>query len=319
MSRGSLFIGIDVSKARLDVAVRPTGEQWRVANEERGIAELVGRVKKARPALVVLEATGGLEGPVVAALVGAGISQVAVVNPRQVRDFAKSTGKLAKTDAIDAKVLAHFAEGVRPDPRPVPEAEAQALGALLARRRQLLEMLVAEKNRLHTAAVPLKERVSAHIGWLEQELKDLDDNLSRKLRESAVWREKEDLLRSVPGVGPVLSITLLAELPELGSLTRQKIATLVGVAPLNRDSGQYQGKRTTWGGRAPVRASLYMATLTATRFNPVIKEHYQHLCCAGKAKKVALVACMRKLITILNAMVKHGTAWSPEVRQESVA
>jgi transposase len=319
MAKEDLYIGIDVSKGRLDVALRPTGEQWAVGNDEAGIAELVHRIKKLGPALVVLEATGGLEHPVVASLVAAGLSQVAVVNPRQVRDFARASGRLAKTDTIDANVLAHFADAMRPEARPVPDAQAQVLAALLARRRQLVEMLTAEKNRLGRAAVPIKERVRAHIQWLEQELKDVDNDMGAKLRKSPVWREKEELLRSVPGVGPVVSTTLMVELPELGSLTRQKIAVLVGVAPLNRDSGKFQGKRVTWGGRAPVRTALYMAILSAARYNPVISQHYKQLYSRGKAKKVAMVACMRKLLTILNSMVKHGSKWNMDLHQEGLA
>lgn len=311
MSQERSYVGIDVAKAQLDVAVLPTAEQWSVQNGEEGVRALVARLQTLSPALVVLEATGGLELPVVAALAMANLP-LAVVNPRQVRDFAKAMGKLAKTDRLDAQTLALFAERVRPMPRPLPNAEAQALGALLARRRQLVEMRTAEKNRLGSALPRVRPGIQEHIAWLEQELTKLDDELGRTLRQSPLWREREDLLRSVPGVGPVLTLTLLAELPELGTLDRRQIAALVGVAPLNRDSGTLRGKRTTWGGRASVRGSLYMATLVATRFNPLIRTFYQRLLAAGKPKKVALTACMRKLLTILNAMLKHRTPWQAD-------
>jgi transposase len=308
MNTPNLYVGIDVSKARLDIAVRPTAQRWSVANDEEGIAQLVSRLKELTPALVVLEATGGLELPLATALYAAGVP-VVVVNPRQIRDFAKATGRLAKTDALDAQVIAHFAEAVRPIPRPLPDAQAQALEALLSRRRQVVGMLTAEKNRLGTALPQVRSMLKAHIAWLQGQLAEIDKELGSTIQQSPLWREKDNLLQSTPGVGPVLSITLLAELPELGTLNRQQIAALVGVAPLNRDSGTLRGKRTIWGGRARVRATLYMATLVATRFNPVIKAFYQRLCGAGKAKKVALTACMRKLLTILNAMLKHHTPW----------
>jgi transposase len=269
---------------------------------------LVERLRGLSPTLIVLEATGGLAVPLTSAVAAAGLP-VVVVNPRQVRDFAKATGKLAKTDALDAAVLAQFAEAVRPALRPLPDAATQALSALLARRRQLIEMLTAEKNRLGSALPPVRPGIRAHIRWLERRLAALDADLAQAIRESPVWREKDDLLQSVPGVGPVLATTLLASLPELGTLTRQQIAALVGVAPLNRDSGAWRGKRRVWGGRAPVRAALYMSALVATRFNPVLRAFYQRLCAAGKAKKVALTACMRKLLTILNAMLKYRTRW----------
>jgi transposase len=259
---------------------------------------------------VVLEASGGLEVHIASSLVTAGVP-VAVINPRQVRDFAKALGRLAKTDVLDAQVLAMFADMVRPTPRPLPDDQTRILSGLLARRRDLVAMLVAEKNRLPRATPMACRSIQAHISWLKQELKDLDQDLGDTLRQSPIWREKEDLLRSVPGVGKVLSITLLAELPELGSLGRHQIAALVGVAPMNRDSGTLRGKRTVWGGRAPVRAALYMATLVATRFNPVIRTFYLRLCAAGKPKKLALTACMRKLLVILNAMINHRCPWSP--------
>jgi len=303
-----LYVGIDVAKAHLDVAEGSTGARWRVANDEVGIAEALRHLELLAPALVVLEATGGYEAPVAAALGAAGLP-VAVVNPRQVRDFAKSTGKLAKTDALDARILALFGERMRPAVRPLPDAQAQELSALLTRRRQVVGMLTAEKNRLHIAPAAVGEDIHNHISWMEQSLSKLNEELGDALRRSPLWREQEDLLRSVPAVGPVLTVTLLAEVPELGSLGRRQIAALVGIAPLNRDSGTFRGKRVVWGGRAPVRAALYMATLVATRFNPVIRAFYQRLLAAGKPKKVALVACMRKLLTILNAMIKHRTPW----------
>jgi transposase len=297
------YVGIDVAKDRLDIAVRPTGDIWSVTNDAPGITDTVQRLARLHPKLVVLEATGGLQMPAAAALAAAGLP-LAMVNPRQVRDFARATGRLAKTDRLDAQVLAHFAQAVGPAPHPLPDAQAQELTALLTRRHQVIEMLTAEKNRL---------RVQEHIRWLEQELGGLDGDLDRTIRESPLWREKDNLLRSVPGIGPVVSITLLAELPELGTLSRHQIAALVGVAPLNRDSGHFRGKRMVWGGRARVRAALYMAALVATRYNPTIKAFYQRLCGAGKAKKVALTACMRKLLIILNSMVKHQKPWAPDV------
>jgi transposase len=308
-----VFIGIDVSKTHLDVAVGPNGEQWeqwQVANEGKDIQALAAHIKQLNPKaeLVVLEATGGLEQAVAGALAVEGLP-VAVVNPRQVRDFARATGKLAKTDALDAQVLAHFAQAVHPQPRPLPDEQAQLLNAILERRRQIVVMLTAEKNRLHVAARAVRPRIEAHIQWLEQELSEIDSELNQAIRHSPIWRERDDLLRSVPGVGKVVSMTLLAELPELGTLNRQQLAALVGVAPINRDSGALRGRRTVWGGRGRVRAVLYMGALVATRHNPVIKEFYERLVARGKAKKVALTACMRKLLTILNSMLRHGTRW----------
>jgi len=317
MTEQPVYVGIDVSKATLDVAVRPIQQRWSVANREKGFNPLVRRLKTLSPALIVLEATGGLELPVVAALGAAGLP-VVVVNPKQVRDFAKATGKLAKTDLLDAEALALFAERVRPTPRPLPDAEAQALSALLARRRQLIVMLTAERNRLSRALPGIRPGVEEHIAWLKEKLIALDEELAHAIRQSPLWRERENLLRSIPGVGPLLTFTLLAELPELGTLDRKQIAALVGVAPLNRDSGVLRGKRTVWGGRAPVRAALYMAALVATRFNPVIRSFYERLRTAGKAKKLAITACMRKLITIINAMLKHRASWNPIITQTFV-
>ena len=302
------YVGIDVSKAQVDVAVRPTGQRWVVSYDETGIKELVSQMVGLGPALVLLEATGGLEFPLVAALAAAALP-VVVVNPRQVRDFARATGTLAKTDSLDAAVLAHFADAVRPSVRPLRDAETQVLNSLTARRRQVLTMLVSEKNRLGTAISAVRPRIETHIAWLEQELSDLDQELRQALRRIPVWREKDDLLRTVPGVGEQRSLTPLADLPELGALDRRQIAALVGVAPFNRDSGTLRGRRAVWGGRSRVRGVLYMGTLTATRFNPVIRDFYQRPLAAGKAKKVALVACMRKLLTILNAMIKNSSPW----------
>lgn len=302
------FAGIDVSKQHLDVAVRPSESRFRVTNDEAGHRELAAKLLEVNPALVVMEATGGLEMPVAAALAVEGL-HVAIVNPRQVRDFGKSLGRLAKTDALDADVLARFGEAVRPEPRPLRDEEAQRLTALCARRRQLVEMLTAELNRHKAANSAVQESLEAHILWLRRQIKDVDKDIGKTIRDSALWRRKDELVQTIPGVGPVLSAVLLADLPELGKLNRRQIAALVGVAPLNRDSGTLRGRRTTWGGRAPVRRPLYMATLVASRFNPRIKSFYERLVAAGKPKKVALVACMRKLLVTLNAMVRDDTSW----------
>ena len=308
MEQEATCVGIDVAKAQVDVAVRPTDDSWEVPYDQKGIRKLVAQMKALEPAMVLLEASGGLELSLVAALAAAALP-VVVVNPRQVRDFARATGKLAKTDSLDAAVLAHFAEAVRPPVRPLRDAETQALNSLAGRRRQVMTMLVSEKNRLSAATVAVRPRIEAHIAWLEQELDDLDEGLRQTLRQSPVWREKDDLLRTVPGVGEQVSFTLLAYLPELGTLDRRQIAALVGVAPFNRDSGTLRGKRTVWGGRARVRATLYMGALVASRYNPVIRDFYQRLLAAGKPKKLALTACMRKLLVILNSMLKHRSPW----------
>jgi transposase len=257
----------------------------------------------------VLEATGGREGPAVAALAAAGLP-VAVVNPRQVRDFARAIGQLAKTDVLDAQVLAHFAQVIHPTPRPLPDEQAQELTALMARRRQLIQMQTAERQRLDTALPRVRSQIQRHLAWLEAELADLDQSLHNQVQASPVWRERENLLRSVPGIGPTTALTLLAELPELGQLDRKAIAALVGVAPLSCESGTWRGRRIVWGGRARVRTALYMATLVASRHNPRIAAFYGRLCAAGKPKKVALIACMHKLLTILNAIVRQGSPWS---------
>jgi transposase len=310
MMSTQVFVGIDVSKAQLDVALRPEG-RFSAPNDEAGCAQILERLRTVSPTRVVVEATGGLEIPLTGVLAAAGVP-IVVVNPRQVRDFAKATGRLAKTDTLDAQTLAHFAEVIRPELRPVPDGQTQALAAILARRRQLVEMLTAEKNRLSSASKPVRKSLRTHIAWLERELSQTDSGLAQAIRESPVWQEKEELLRSTSGVGPVVTTTLLANLPELGTLSGKQIAALVGVAPLNRDSGTLRGKRTVWGGRAQIRATLYMAALVAARVNPVIRAFYQRLCAAGKAKKVALIACMRKLLIILNAMLKHRTPWCAE-------
>ena len=308
MEQQEIYVGVDVSKYRLDVAARPSADVWEVRYDESGIEELVLALRSVKPTMVLLEASGGLELRLVSALAVASLP-VVVVNPRQVRDFARATGKLAKTDALDAKVLAHFAEAVRPPARPLPDADIQAISSLLARRHQVVSMLVSEKNRLGSCADAVRPRIQAHIAWLEQEVSDLDEGLRQSLRDSPLWQEKNNLLRSVPGVGEQVSFALLAYLPELGSLNRRQIASLVGVAPFNRDSGSLRGKRMVWGGRARVRSVLYMGALVASRYNPTIKAFYERLLEAGKPKKVALTACMRKLLTILNSMIKHGSPW----------
>lgn len=306
------YIGIDVSKATLDVASLPDGESWTVTNDDHGLAELTPRLVALAPALIVLEATGGYEMLAAITLAKSGLP-LAVVNPRQVRDFAKAMGQLAKTDALDAGMLAAFAQRVRPEPRPLPDAAAQLLESLLTRRRQLVEMLTAEKNRLGFARGPVKRDISQHIRWLEKRLADVDTDLQEAVTASPLYQAKAALLRSVPGVGPVTTLTLLATLPELGHLSRRQIAALVGVAPINRDSGTLRGKRMVWGGRAPVRAVLYMAALVSLKHNPVLRVFYQRLCAAGKPFKVAVTACMRKLLTILNAMLQHNHRWDPQL------
>jgi transposase len=303
-----MHAGVDVSKATLDVAISNRKEIKSFPNDESGVGQVVRYLKQENPVLTVMEATGGLEKLLAASLVEASVP-VVVVNPRQVRDFAKAKGKLAKTDSIDATILAEFACDIHPEVRPLPDKLTGEIKAMLVRRQQIQQMITAENNHLWSAGLRVVPSIQEHISWLKQQLKDLDQDLEDRIRKSPVWREKDDLLRSVPGVGPVLSITLLGGLPELGRLNRKQIAALAGVAPFNRDSGKYRGKRTTKGGRARVRPALYMATLVASRFNPVIKAHYQHLLQMGKEKKVALTACMRKLLTILNAMVRDNRPW----------
>ncbi len=303
-----IYAGVDVSKATLDVALTDLKEVKSFANRESSIQPIVSYLTKQPLELVVLEATGGLEKLLAAALVTEALP-VVVVNPRQVRDYARSKGKLAKTDAIDAGIIAEFGRDIHPEVRPLADKETEEIKALLVRRQQLKEMITAENNRLWSASLKVLPSIQEHLNWLKRELKDLDKDLEDKIRKSPLWREKDDLLKSVPGVGPVLSMTLLGELPELGRLNRKQIAALAGVAPFNRDSGKYRGKRTTKGGRTRVRPALYMAALVATRFNPLIKAYYQHLLAKGKEKKVALTACMRKLLVVLNAMLRDHRPW----------
>jgi transposase len=296
----------------VDVHVHPTDERFQLSRTDAGLAELVARLQPLGPQLVVLEATGGYEIPVAAALASAGVP-VAVVNPRQIRDYARATGQLAKTDALDARLMARFAEAVQPEVRPLPTPEAQALGDLVTRRRQLVDMLGAERNRHHQARdLRLQRRIATHIRWLTKALAEIEADLATRIRSSPIWRERDTLLHSVPGVGDITAYTLIADLPELGHLDRRKIAALVGVAPFNRESGHWRGRRMIAGGRPAVRSVLYMATLTAVRFNPAIAHFYQRLTAAGRPKKVALTAAMRKLLTILNAMLRDQRPWQPE-------
>jgi len=299
----------------LDVCVQPSGAQWSVDNHAAPIESLVEQLTAIHPQRIVVEASGGYEALVVG-LLASGQLPVVVVNPRQVRDFARATGQLAKTDRIDAQVLARFGEAIRPELRALPDATTRAVRALVSRRRQLQEMLIAEQHRLGSAVVqdapaPLREQLSEHIDWLRRQVSDIDDDLGQQLRASSVWREREDLLRTIPGIGPVTSATLLSQVPELGQLDRKAIAKLVGVAPLNHDSGLLRGRRRVWGGRAEVRAVLYMAALVATRCNPLIRTFYERLRVAGKPAKVALVACMHKLLLLCNSVLRSATPWRP--------
>lgn len=305
------FVGIDVAKDTLDVHVRPSDETFQRANDEAGIRELVTRLQGVAPTLIVLEATGGYEMAVVAALASAGLP-VAVVNPRPIRDFARATGQLAKTDRLDAAVNARFAEAVQPAARPLPSAEAQALGELIARRRQLVDMLGAERNRHgQVRDRRLRRRIGVHVEWLKKAIAEVERDVNDTIRLSPVWREKDELLTSVPGIGDVTAQTLIADVPELGGLTRRRMAALIGVAPLSRDSGTRRGRRMIAGGRPAVRRVLYMAALVAVRYNPVIAAFYARLTAAGRPKKVALVAAMRKLLTILNAILRDERPWQP--------
>jgi transposase len=313
MALSDCYVGIDVSKTHLDLAVHTPREHWHVTYDAAGIKKILTRLRALAPVLIVLEATGGLELRVVSALAAAELP-VVVVNPRQVRAFAQATGTLAKTDRLDAHVLAHFGAAMQPTPRPLPDAATQQLSAILTRRHQLVDMLTMEKNRLPQQTAPaLRKRLRAHITWLTQELGRTETDLNQLIQQSPLWRAQDDLLQSAKGVGPILSHTLLAEVPELGHLHHKQLAALVGVAPFNRDSGSLRGQRCIWGGRARVRRALYMAALSATKCNPVLKAFYQRLVAAGKKKKVALTACMRKLLTILNAMVKSQRKWQ-EIR-----
>lgn len=303
-----LWVGIDVSKDSLDVYIHPTTQRYRFKQTDEDLGKLCETFKGLPPAMVVLEASGGYESMAAGMLAHSGLS-VVVVNPRQVRDYARATGILAKTDLIDARVLACFAEAVKPRIKPLPDECAQELSDIIRRRQQIVDMLTMEKNRLAQARKKVAAGIKEHIAWLTDRLHDIDKSMKKIMKESPVWREKDDLLRSAPGVGPVLATMLIAGLPELGRLNRKQIAALVGVAPMNRDSGKFKGKRIIWGGRGGLRAVLYMATIAATRFNPAIKAFYERLKQAGKASKVALTACMRKLLTTLNAMVKHNARW----------
>ena len=314
MDSTEIYVGVDVSSSALAVGVLPSGEVWESPNDEEGVATLRDRLSEMEPALIVMEATGGIERLVFGELWSAGL-RVAVTNPRQARDFARATGRLAKTDTLDALMLARFAEAVKPEPRPLLTKEERELSDLIARRRQIVGMLTAEKNRLKRAMGRVRGDIEEHIEWLEGRKDGLDEEIDQLVRSSSAWRPKDDLLRSVPGVGPGTSRSLLVELPELGSLNRKEIASLVGVAPHNRDSGQYRGKRKVWGGRARVRSTLYMATLTAARHNPVISAFHIRLVDAGKPKKVALVASMRKLLTILNVMMRDFRHWDPALHR----
>ena len=306
-----LFVGIDVAKATLDIAVRPTAETWSASNDATGLDALVTCLEALAPTLIVLEATGGDQGPLVAALAAAALP-VVVVNPRHIRAFAQAVGILAKTDRLDARVIAHFAEAVKPAPRPLPEAETQELRALLVRRRQLVAMVSAERARLDTAPPGIQEAIQAHIAWLTTEITGRDEALTHARQTHPAWQAKDAVWQSMPGVGPVLARTMLGQVPELGTWGPKPLAALMGVAPFNRDSGTLRGRRTVYGGRAEVRAVLYMGALVATRHHPVIKAFYERLLAAGKAKKVALTACMHKLLTIMNAMVRDRKPWQPQ-------
>jgi transposase len=310
------FAGIDVSKDDLEVCLRPQEERMCFAQTEDGWRLMCEFIQSFSPRLVVLEATGGLERGAVAALAVRGLP-VVVVNPRQVRHFAISKGILAKTDKIDARVIAQFAESIQPEIRPLKDLEAQELDSLVTRRHQIIQMVAAEKNRLHSAPGWTRKDIRRHIEWLEKRLGKIEKDLDRMIQNSPVWRVKGEILRSMKGVGPVLCRTLLSDLPELGTLNRQKIAVLVGVAPLNRDSGRFRGRRSIWGGRAEIRSVLYMATVAAIRSNPVIRAFHERLVKAGKAPKVAITACMRKMLTILNAMLKNQTPWHPEAQKNA--
>lgn len=308
------FVGIDVAKDSMEVTVHEGNERWNFPNDEAGLAKLVTKMNKVSPCLIVLEATGGYERMVSAELQSKGFP-VAVVNPRQIRDFARSAGILAKTDILDAKVISHFAAKMQPAPRILPTEAAKKLGSILIRRRQVVTMLTAEKNRLQQADPAVRKRVKKHVTWLEKELKDINKELKQMVQDDPEWKKKDEIIQSVPGVGPNLSITILADFPELGILNRKQIAALGGVAPFNRDSGKMRGKRTIWGGRDIVRTATYMATFVAVRCNPLLKSFFDRLIAAGKPRKVALVACMRKLLCILNAMLKNRTTWNYYVPQ----
>ena len=305
-----MFIGIDVSKAQLDCCTYPVEDRWSVTNDEPGLASLVARLESTSVKLIVMEATGGLQIPATAALAAAGFP-VVVVNPRQVREYARAKGILAKTDRIDARVLAMFAEAIKPQIRPLPDEATQELQSLQVRRRQLVTMIVAEKNRLTTARKRVRKQIEQHINWLDKRLVEIEQDIETSVRSSPLWKENNDLLKSMPGIGSGTSAMLLAILPELGTLSNRQIAALVGLAPFNRDSGKHRGKRMIQGGRGRVRTALYMPTLAAIRHNPIIRSFYERLVQAGKPPKVAITACMRKLLTILNAIIRSGKQWRP--------
>ncbi|MGZ3601907.1 MAG: IS110 family RNA-guided transposase [Ktedonobacterales bacterium] len=307
-----VFVGIDVSKSKLDVRIEPQGEWFEVGNDDEGIKALCARLSKLAPTLIVMEATGGLETRAASELAALGLC-VAVVNPRQVRDFAKASGQLAKTDRIDTHVLCGFARAIRPAARPMKDALTRQLDDLVTRRRQLVDMRVQESLRLQGASQVQAKSLKAHIAWLDKRIRQIETDLGTRLRSSDAWRVKDDLLLSIPGVGEITSRSVLSRCPEIGQLSRQQIAKLVGIAPLNNDSGKHRGERHIWGGRADVRSVLYMATVSAKRCNPVIKAYADKLTRAGKASKVVIVACMRKLLTIMNAMIKNNTPWSPKI------
>lgn len=311
------YVGIDVSKKHLDVCIKSTGEYFRTENNAGGFKEIKKRLSLYRPCLLIAEATGGYESDMVRALQKEHFS-CAVVNPRQVRDFAKALGKLAKTDKIDSSVLAHFGEAIQPPVSKIVSEEAQELGDTQQRRRQLVDMLTMEKNRYGKANGNVRKQIKKTIEFLEKQLKELDKCLTEQVNENEAWRTKMELLKSIKGIGQVIALTLVSDLPELGQVSRKEIAALVGVAPLNRDSGLYQGQRGTWGGRASVRSALYMGTLVAVRHNSTLKAFYDKLCQAGKKKKVALIACLRKLLVIMNTMIKNNTPWQPKLIENQV-
>jgi transposase len=310
MESSDVFVGIDVSKANLDVCVLPEEKGWTIPNDESDIKKLVKRLKRLAPNRIVMEATGVFHLSAAAAMAVAGLP-VVIMNPRQVRDFAKSIGLLAKTDRIDARALAQYGQSVRPEVRPLKDEQTRELEALVTRRDQLMKMITAEKNRLSAAPERMRSEIGEHITWMKKRVKELDKDLDQFIKSSPLWREKNAIIRSVPGVGPVLCTSLLAKVPLLGQINRRTLAALVGVAPLNCDSGAFKGQRRIWGGIASVRCILYMATLSAIQHNPVIRAFYARLLQAGKKKKVAITACMRKLLTILNSMVRDGTVWDP--------
>ena len=306
------WVGIDVCQKYLDVYIRPKEELFQETNNEVGISSLVQTLSNIQPELIVLEATGGMEIDVAVQLTQAGLD-VAVINPRQARDFAKATGQLAKTDAIDARVLAHFADAIRPEVRQISDESSRQLEDLVVRRRQISDMITAEKNRRRGKTNSVKASIDRHIEWLEEQLKEIESQISSAITINEDWQQKMKLLTSVPGIGEVVAVTLISSLPELGQISHKSISYLVGVAPLNKDSGQFRGKRRIWGGRAKIRCVLYMATLVAVRFNPLIKAFYERLISKGKLKKVALTACMHKLLIVLNAMMKSSHAWQPQI------